>query len=724
MNSHPKSTYLTKSRFKLALECPAKLFYASRGSEYLDRNKDNDFLQALADGGYQIGELAKFKYHPDPISARITVESMRHAEALNETNTKLLAPGRVVIAEAALSCRNYFVRVDILIRDEATRTIELIEVKSKSIDSQTVEAGFKGVRGNYITGWLPYLYDIAFQAEVAREVFPGYHVKPKLLLINSDAVSDTDALHQKFKIVQKPSENGRLRMDIECPAGLTSKDLGSLSILTEVDVGLVVEDLRRAAIDNAPHAPEDAGQSLFSYMEWSASLYEKGKRYFGGVSKLCKACQFRANEKDAERSGVHECWELAIEQKKLSGSKNPQDRTIPLSIDIWGGGAGSKSIADTVLEHHRAFLADVEEEDIRPKSSKNPKGMSAFERRMAQIVAAKSGPAICLDEGRLSEMDGWEWPLHMIDFETSAPAIPFFKGMHPYQTLAFQFSHHIMEKGEDGRVSIRHANQWISTKAETFPSIEFVRELRKALMPEGRLEGMVFRYHNHENTVLRSLRRIIDVKRAEIPDADDLIDFIELITKTTGHEEGEEGEATGNKAMVDLHRLVQEGYYSYKAGGSISLKYILPAILHDAPQTAAIYSKPGVYGVSLPIKSLNFTEPGGHVWLQAEKENDPYKTLPKIFGGKNDELDTMLARLAGNEDVEGEGGAINQGGLAMTAYNYTQFASLSDADRQTIENALLRYCELDTLAMVILVQGLMELRNKPLQGSYSDADTG
>ena len=78
----------------------------------------------------------------------------------------------------------------------------------------------------------------------------------------------------------------------------------------------------------------------------------------------------------------------------------------------------------------------------------------------------------------------------------------------------------------------------------------------------------------------------------------------------------------------------------------------------------------------------------------------------------------MLARLAGDDDVDGdsEGGSINQGGLAMTAYNYTQFASLSSEDRSTIENALLRYCELDTLAMVILVQGLMELRGKPLKG--------
>ena len=51
----------------------------------------------------------------------------------------------------------------------------------------------------------------------------------------------------------------------------------------------------------------------------------------------------------------------------------------------------------------------------------------------------------------------------------------------------------------------------------------------------------------------------------------------------------------------------------------------------------------------------------------------------------------------------------------MTAYNYTQFKDLSSFERNSIEQALLRYCELDTLAMVMLVQGLMELRGTPFQ---------
>lgn len=710
MNTTAKKRYLTKSRFKMALECPTKLYYSAESNGYFDKNKDNDFLQALADGGNQVGELAKFKYHPNPVGDAITVETLEYEPAVTQTNAKLSLPGRVVVAEAALLHAPYFVRVDILIRDKDAKTIDIIEVKSKSVSDDTVAARFKNSTNEYASNWLPYLYDVTFQAEVARLCFPGYQIRSKLLLLDAAKPCDKDGLHQLFQIVQeRDPQTGRSRVQIRTPPHLTEKDIGSLDFLREVDVTDIVEDLRRSPINNVAHVPEVHRQNLSTFMKWAGELQMQGTRAFHGVSKTCRGCQFRAPAGEALRSGVHECWKSALGQGLIQGGSDLTDRTIPLSMDLWGGASGSRSFADVVLKQGRAFLADVQEDDIRPNKAYEGRGMSPLERRMAQIEAAGGqGPNYLIDEDRLSEMDLWEWPLHMIDFETSAPALPFFKGMRPYQTLAFQFSHHIMEKMEDGEIRIRHANQWISTQAEYFPSIEFVRQLRKALMPSGQLQGTVFRYHNHENTVLRSLIKTIkEADEAIAPDAEDLLAFIDLITRSTREETKIYGPFEGEKAMVDLHRLIQEGYYSAKACGSISLKFMLPAILHDAPGIADLYRHPGVYGVGLPIQSLNFHSTQGHVWLQADKGNDPYKTLPGIFGPEHSDLNEMLLRLAGDDEDEG---AINQGGLAMTAYNYTQFNCLSETERLSIEQALLRYCELDTLAMVIMVQGLMYLR--------------
>lgn len=713
-SSRPR--YLTKSKFKLALECPTKLFYADQRGLYFDKNSDNDFLQSLADGGHQIGELAKYKYHHDPIGKEITVETLDYEEAIRITRQKLDAESRSVVAEAALLVHPYFIRVDILIRDQQSKTIEIVEVKSKSVSDDTVGSEFRNSSGKYESKWLPYLYDVAFQAEVVRLAFPGYKVIPKLLLIDSSVACDVTGLHQMFPIItEKDPESGRSRARVKTPDDVTPASLGGLRFLREVDVSNVVSDLRQRPIDNFAHIPQAAGQSMLTFMQWAGQIQIDGQRIFHGVSKNCKSCQYRAAEGDSLRSGVHECWQMALSQGLIHGTQKANDRSNPLSIDIWGGGSGSKSMADTVLKCGRGFLADVQEDDIRPKkNSASGVGMTSLERRMAQVNAVSgAGPKTVLNESRLDDMDTWTWPLHMIDFETSAPALPFFKGMHPYQTLAFQFSHHVMERKENGTVRVRHASQWISTVPGQFPSIQFVRQLRGALMPEGHLNGTVFRYHNHENTVLRSLRsEIMKASRADVPDAEALLEFIDLITKSTSDEAKLSGEYLGPKSMVDLHRLVQEGYFSSKSGGSISLKYVLPAILHDASGVAELYERPGLYGAGLSIHSLNFKDAGGHVWLQKAKGGDPYKTLPGIFGKEHFDLNEMLLRLAGDDDEEG---VIAQGGLAMTAYNYTQFSSISSEERLKIEEALLRYCELDTLAMVMLVQGLMELRGQPMK---------
>ncbi|MFD0669156.1 DUF2779 domain-containing protein [Ramlibacter sp. MAHUQ-53] len=685
---------LTKSRFKIALECPTKLYYESRPGDYRNQMRENAFLAALADGGHQVGTLAKFKYHPDPIGQAITVEANGYDESVAQTHQRLAVPGRVVVAEAALRHDHYFVRVDLLIRDQERKRIELIEVKSKGVSEQDVAGQFTD------KAWRPYLYDVAFQAEVASRVFPGWQIVPKLVLMDKSVACDVEALHQQFPVVfDADGRNAR----VEVAAGLDRAALGSLDILREVDVSDLVQGLRAAPVDVTGAPPEQVA-SLPAFMAWAAGLQHQEIRHFGGMSKACKDCQYRATEGDPLRSGVHECLEEAIRRGLLDTPKASVDRSQPLAIDLWGAMAGRPGIAQRVLQARRALLADVQEQDIAPARVAPAIGFTPLERRLAQVRAVREPDfSFEIREDRLAEMDRWEWPLHMIDFETSAPAVPFFKGTRPHETLAFQFSHHVMEKDAAGHVTIRHASQWICTDAGVFPSIEFVRQLRAALMPQGRLMGTVFRYHFHENSVLRKLRPLVAASAQA--DAPELIAFIDLIT---GPGEGADAPA---REMVDLHRLVQEGYYSARAGGSVSLKYMLPAILNDAPGLRQLYARAGIYGRGLPIASLNFDGTGGHVWLQDGCGGDPYKTLPPIFGAGFDALDAMLLRLRGSD---GEDGAIAHGGAAMTAYNYTQFSRLAPAQRQEIEAALLRYCELDTLAMVMLVQGLMELRGRPL----------
>ena len=89
--------YLTKSRFKLAAECPGKLYYTGK-KDHLDRSFDDSFLAALAEGGYQVEELACL-IHP----GGIRVDDPRPSSGVFAKTAELLQQDEVTIFEAAIA---------------------------------------------------------------------------------------------------------------------------------------------------------------------------------------------------------------------------------------------------------------------------------------------------------------------------------------------------------------------------------------------------------------------------------------------------------------------------------------------------------------------------------------------------------------------------------------------------------------------------------------------
>jgi hypothetical protein len=84
---------------------------------------------------------------------------------------------------------------------------------------------------------------------------------------------------------------------------------------------------------------------------------------------------------------------------------------------------------------------------------------------------------------------------------------------------------------------------------------------------------------------------------------------------------------------------------------------------------------------------------------------NPYELLPPVFSdlavGWEDEI---------NSDDASE---IADGGAAMTAYLRMQFSDVAAAERAATRKALLRYCELDTLAMVMVYEAWREWARSP-----------
>ena len=127
--------YFTKSRFKLALECPTKLYYGSNKTEYANQKVEDLFLMALAEGGYQVGELAKYLFCEDPVADDITVDTLDYQKSLDLTAEKERKEGKVVVAEAAFKYDNFFVRTDIIV--EEGNIIKIYEVKANPGISHT-----------------------------------------------------------------------------------------------------------------------------------------------------------------------------------------------------------------------------------------------------------------------------------------------------------------------------------------------------------------------------------------------------------------------------------------------------------------------------------------------------------------------------------------------------------------------------------------------------------
>ncbi len=81
---------------------------------------------------------------------------------------------------------------------------------------------------------------------------------------------------------------------------------------------------------------------------------------------------------------------------------------------------------------------------------------------------------------------------------------------------------------------------------------------------------------------------------------------------------------------------------------------------------------------------------------------NPYLTLPNLAA------DLPVAEQAALQGME----IIKEGGAALSAYSRLMYEDLTPTQRKAIEQGLLEYCELDTLAMVFLHQGIEDLLTK------------
>jgi hypothetical protein len=643
--------YLTKSRFKLGLDCPAKLFYTGK-PQYPDTSKDDAFLEALAEGGYQVGALAKC-YYPGGIEV-----PERGYEVPLQITKQLLTQENIVIFEAAFKYRNLFIRADII--EKKGNSINLLEVKSKSFDGSDSN-DMLSKKGFLATDWSNYVYDVAFQKYVISKAYPDLNVHAYLMLADKNAAATVNDLNQTFQL--KTVEDDRIIVEI---IGDVSKECLGEEVLIRVCVDDIIDMIFRG-IETA-NRPEI---SFVDNIHFLADMYDRDEKIVVPIHKDCKGCEYQTTPEEklqGKLSGFKECWSVQL-------GWNNEMFDLPRILDIWDF-RGKQKLIDSGIY----LMQDVKEADIGDIKPNSDGRLTRTERQWLQVrKTVDKDPEPYIDTfGLKEEYNSFTFPLHFIDFETSMVAIPFFHGRRPYEQIAFQFSHHIVNSD----LTIEHKGQYLCETKGMFPNFEFVRKLKTELENDS---GSIFRYAAHENTVLNQILAQLDESSLkEVPDKNALMEFIKSITHGANHQ--------GERDMIDMLELVKNYYYNPLMGGSNSLKYVLPAILNSSRYLQKKYSEP-IYGKNSPIRSLNYDD--GWMWIKKDASIaviNPYELLPPLFEGIEDaQIDQFLMKSN-----------IQEGGAAMTAYAKMQFARITDLERVGIIKGLLQYCELDTLAMVML----------------------
>lgn len=648
---------ITKSQFKLGLDCIQKLRHARNGLP--QTTQENDMLRLLAEGGAAIEAL---------------IRANEPGVFIGEFGEAALEPSRQEIAKAfsmadvdettslyevTIAHGGFLARIDLL--RISPGGIDLVEIKSKSVTADdggvVPESEFVGVKGGVCAEWRPYIQDLAFQRELLRRWLiehragwgtsrrsdlwgaDGPKVSPRLLLVNKQgrATAGTVMTTENFKPTYEHGKRG-IRASVTYRG--SAPDAG---LLVEVDMERIV-----GMIDGLAGSPvaEFANRGIRDCMEAMKQIVDTDRWPDPRASRCssCKSCEFRV--KPGLESGFDRCWgdpatrpvHHVLELTRISGKQ-----LLP-ALDAAGPNA-------SVLDVAPGNLSDSQRRQYESLLRGHPTVDASF--AADPLAALSSG---CTD------------PIYFFDCETAMCPVPARVGGRPFELIPFQFEAHVLPSASAG-LQDRVRLPGFLELVDPDPRRGFI----DALMAQVGERGPIFHWSPYERTVLSSIKRGIQ----ESPQAGDefRIAFIESLA-------GADGEGGGR--LVDLLTHAKASFYHPDQCGSYSIKKVVP-IAWAIPDIRRHF----VAGHGAAVDPDSYSG-----------ESDPYDGLPappksilEAVGG-----DAVAKEIMQADD--GEQGAVRNGGMAMLAYHYVRMFP-GHADNPEIVAQFRQYCRLDSAAMVM-----------------------
>jgi hypothetical protein len=514
----------------------------------------------------------------------------------------------VTLFEATFLLDQLLARVDIL--EKRGKRIRLIEVKAKGFRPRPDGLSpFKGERGDILSKWQPYLEDVTFQTHIVRSLYPEAEVTPYLCLVDKTKTCNAETSFDKFQIAPRPALPGFNRPQV--------KFIGSLEALRK-DPFITVVDVTDEAEELMPTVIESAEK-------FAATL--KGKmpvRISPALRVKCKDCEYRME--DGTKSGFNECWgEFADVSPHLLDFYR---------VDVLGKNG---QVAADMITKGRCSILDIDPNELRGTVGK---------RQAIQLKGTIENKEF-INPQLPKILNECKYPLHFVDFEACRTSVPYHPGMHPYEQVAFQWSCHTIPAA--GAQVVHY--EWINVE-ESYPNFAFARSLKNVI--DG--NGTVFVWSPFEKTALKDIRRQL-VQYGEKDQ--ELALWLDATTSDDG-------------PLVDLCELAKEYYFHPQMSGSVSIKYVLPAVWFQNPKIRA------------------------HPWFSQYVRSKDGQLL-----GPYDALEPLPF---GDDAIEDEGGVVREGTGAIRTYQEMMYGlRKSDAGfRNNCKQLLLNYCKLDTAAMAMV----------------------
>jgi hypothetical protein len=423
----------------------------------------------------------------------------------------------------------------------------------------------------------------------------------------------------------------------------TDLDLDDEELLCTLEVSAYVNRMLESPTFDKPYAQQGFAEVLQTMKEqfYSADWQQPQ------IGKKCRNCEFQIASTQVakgEASGFNRCWSGAAE--------------TPV-IDLIGPGINSWMESDIFLQKN------VPLSDLPPLESIKTSGrpITQKQRQTLQVRKAKGQeiPAEIIKQPAFDEINRWEFPLHFLDFEAGNYAVPLRRGRRPYHLVLFQFSCHTLY--EDGR---REHHQWIDDGGEGYSNYDLIRQLIK--VPDIG-SGTIVQYSNFERYALKTIRKELKREADQAKDAEALIQWLDGIVQR------HDSNHINPPYLADLSRLVKNYYYNREMQNSLSIKDVLKSVLSVSDFLKAEYSE--------PYKSDNFESI--RWWQQDEADQrqiSPYQILRRRQNAA----------------------AVGRGTEAMVLYGKILTGALNRDQKKGALQSLQRYCELDTLAMVMIYE--------------------